>query len=101
MSLNEWLSVARQLEKLPENVSYIPHGNTDMVCLSPYKHIHIAWNGNLLYCTDFYDFSAGNVREASVLEIFNNEISEKYKKEILNGNCPTCNHCSWKNNFDL
>ena len=88
-------------ENLPENVFYIPHGDADAVCLSAYKHIHIAWNGNVLYCTDFYDFSAGNVRKSPLLEIFNNEISEKYRKEILCGNCPTCNHCSWKNNFDL
>lgn len=86
---------------LPANVTYIPHGDADTVCLSAYKHIHIAWNGNLLYCTDFYDFSAGNIRESSVLDIFNSEISKKYRKEILNGNCPTCNHCSWRNNFDL
>lgn len=101
--IDSWIGMGfvPDTKNLPENISYIPHGNTDMVCLSSYRHIHIAWNGNLLYCTDFYDFSAGNVREAPVLEIFNNEISEKYRKEILNGNCPTCNHCSWKNNFDL
>lgn len=94
-------SFVPKINHLPTNVTFIPHGNADVVCLSAYKHIHIAWNGNLLYCTDFYDFSAGNIRESSVIDIFNNEISEKYRKEILNGNCPTCNHCSWKNNFDL
>ena len=86
---------------LPENVTFIPHGNAETFCLSAYRHIHIAWNGNLLYCTDFYDFSAGNIRENSIEELFNNEMSEKYRQEICKGNCPTCNHCSWKNNFEL
>lgn len=67
-------------------------------CKSPFNHIHIAWNGNVLYCTDFYDFSAGNVKENTIENIFLNEKSEKYRQEILNGRCVTCNHCSWKSN---
>lgn len=101
--IDSWLGegYTPKIGKLPENVTFIPHGDEDTFCLSAYRHIHIAWNGNLLYCTDFYDFSAGNVREYSVDELFNNERSEKYRQEIRAGNCPTCNHCSWKNNFDL
>ena len=86
---------------LPKNVTFIPHGDEKASCLSAYHHVHVAWNGNVLYCTDFYDFSAGNIRDSSVIDIFNNELSEKYRTEIAKGNCPTCNHCSWKNNFDL
>lgn len=67
-------------------------------CKSPFNHVHIAWNGNVLYCTDFYDFSAGNVKENTLENIFLNEKSEKYRQEILNGRCVTCNHCSWKIN---
>ena len=70
-------------------------------CLSPFRHIHIAWNGNVLYCTDHYDFSAGNVKNNDLMDIFNNDLSEKFRKEILNGNCATCRHCSWKNNEEF
>ena len=66
-------------------------------CQSPFNHVHIAWNGNVLYCTDFYDFSAGNVRNNTLEELFLNEKSEKYRREIINNNCVTCNHCSWCN----
>ncbi|MDD6483405.1 MAG: SPASM domain-containing protein [Clostridiales bacterium] len=66
-------------------------------CQSPFYHMHIAWNGNVLYCTDFYDFCAGNVKEDTLKNIFLNEKSERYRKEILNGRCVSCNHCSWKN----
>lgn len=65
-------------------------------CKSAFCHMHIAWNGNVLYCTDFYDFSAGNVKNSKLIDIFNNELSEKYREEITAGNCSTCRHCSWR-----
>ncbi len=82
----------------PFPVIHLPHGNTAHNCYSSQRHMHIAWNGNVLYCTDFYDFSAGNVKEIDVIDIFNNSISDRYREEIAQGNCPSCNHCSWKNN---
>lgn len=65
-------------------------------CKSPFYHAHIAWNGSVLYCTDFYDFSAGNAKKDTLENIFLNEKSERLRKEIINGSCVTCNHCSWK-----
>lgn len=65
-------------------------------CKSPFYHAHIAWNGNVLYCTDFYDFSAGNVKTDTLERIFINEASERFREEIKKGKCVTCNHCSWK-----
>ncbi len=87
-----------------ENIAFGNHSyeiehkkhNKDGHCHSPFNHAHIAWNGNVLYCTDFYDFSAGNVKDDSLISIFNNEKSERYRAEIQAGNCPTCNHCSWR-----
>lgn len=82
--------------KYSKPITYIPHGICDQTCKSPNSHIHIAWNGNVLYCTDFYDFSAGNVRQASVIDIFENELSERYRREIEGEHCVTCKHCSWR-----
>ncbi len=81
-------------------VAYLPHGEkaAQKHCLSPFRHIHVAWNGDVMYCTDFYDFSVGNVKEEDVISIFNNEMSEKFRSEIAEGNCSTCNHCAWRNN---
>ena len=73
------------------------HGNEGGFCLSPFRHAHIAWNGEVLYCTDFYDFSAGNVKENNLIDIFNNEQSERFRNEIQKSGCITCSHCSWKN----
>ena len=67
-------------------------------CKSPFYHAHIAWNGNVLYCTDFYDFSAGNIKKDSLEDIFLNDKSECFREEIRSGNCITCKHCSWRGN---
>ncbi len=82
-------------EKYKGRVIYKPHG-AGKSCQSANSHIHIAWNGNVLYCTDFYDFSAGNVKEEKLLDIFRNERSEAFRKMILENKCTTCNHCSWR-----
>ena len=67
-------------------------------CLSPFRHAHVTWNGDVTYCTDFYDFRAGNVKDTSLLAIFGNERSDAWRGLIAEGGCPTCRHCSWKNN---
>ena len=90
------------LKNIKENnyskpIKYLPHTEGDIYCQSPFLHMHIAWNGNVLYCTDFYDFSAGNVREDNVISIFNNSRSEKFREEIKNGHSAACKHCSWRN----
>lgn len=100
------LAVEKALKKQHSfKIRYVPHGifKGEEYCHSAFNHIHVAWNGNVLYCTDFYDFTAGNVKSENVIDIFNNSISEKFRKEISLGNCVTCNHCSWIKNtkFDL
>lgn len=90
-----------QLAKLsyPFEVTYQPHGieAANPYCLSPFRHAHITWNGNVTFCTDFTDFYAGNVKEENLMKIFENTKSERFRQEIKNGNCITCQHCSWKN----
>lgn len=81
----------------PMEVEILSHGENGQ-CASPWLHLHVAWNGNVLYCTDFYDFIAGNVRNDDLISIFNNPTSEKFRQEVAAGHCPTCNHCSWKKN---
>ncbi len=90
-------------EKYSFEIKHMPHGMStgNKQCLSPFRHIHVAWNGNVMYCTDFYDFCAGNVKENDIIDIFNNELSEKFREETYNGNCITCNHCSWRNNKEF
>lgn len=51
-------------------------------CLAPFRRLHVAYNGDVLYCTDFYDFKADNVRNSELMAIFNNQRSEKFCAEI-------------------
>lgn len=81
------------------NIDFIPHIK-EGVCLSPFRHVHITWNGKVLYCTDFYDFDAGNIRNESLKNIFSNEKSELFRRYIAEGGCPTCCHCSWRGKKD-
>ena len=81
----------------PFKITHKKHtDDNDIVCKSPFNHAHIAWNGEVLFCTDFYDFSAGNVQNDKLENIFLNEKSEKFREEIQKHNCPTCRHCSWR-----
>ena len=90
--------VLKNADGLNYEVEHKTHSSEkDVHCMSPFCHMHITWNGDVTYCTDFYDFKAGNVKEESIEEIFLNPKSEKYREEIQKGSCPTCNHCSWKN----
>lgn len=88
------------IDTLPENITFMAHGKAakNRYCLSPFRHIHISWNGNVMYCTDFYDFSAGNVRNGKMIDIFHNQRSEIFRREIVKGRCAACSHCSWRNN---
>ena len=72
------------------------HGDKRGHCLSSQKRAHVAWNGNVLYCTDFYDFSAGNVKEEKLTDIFENDLTKRYTEEIAKDKCVTCRHCSWR-----
>lgn len=83
-----------RLETRRHNLPGNPH------CLSPFRHAHVTWNGDVTYCTDFYDFQAGNVKDEPLLSIFGNERSDAWRRLIAQGKCPTCAHCSWKNNTD-
>lgn len=90
-------SIIDHTPDLNYTIEHKAHSNrTDIHCMSPFWHMHITWNGDVTYCTDFYDFKAGNVKEDTVETIFFNEKSEIYRNEITSGNCITCMHCSWK-----
>ncbi len=74
-----------------------PHGGGEH-CLAPFRRAHIKYDGRVLFCTDFYGFDAGNIRNASLTDIFYGKKAEHYRREIIAGNNPLCAHCSWKSN---
>lgn len=91
-------ALAQVLEKRwPKPVKYLPHGVAGHPCKAPGKHLHIAWNGQVLFCTDFYDFSPGNVKQEPIMSIWSNELSRRFREQVQEGACVTCRHCSWQN----
>lgn len=86
------------LEKLkkcefPLPVEFQPHfqeGN----CMEPYRHLHICADGETTFCTDFSDYSLGNIKHLTIKEVFEGEKAEKFRSA---GHQPFCSHCSWKN----
>lgn len=85
---------------IPKNVLYLHHGENakNKVCLAPYKHLHITWNGEVNFCTDFYDYSIGNVKNENIYDIFTGEKAEVLRNRVRCGGYDNCNHCSWRNN---
>jgi sulfatase maturation enzyme AslB (radical SAM superfamily) len=83
----------------PFPVHHLPHGaySERRFCLSPWRHLHIAWNGETGFCTDFSDFSCGNVRDTPIPALFAGEKAQKFAAQTAAGRCPACQHCSWLN----
>lgn len=83
----------------PFPVRHLPHGREALrpFCLSPSRHLHVAWDGEVGFCTDFTDFSLGNVRNTPLETLFVSERAERFARQARQGRCPACEHCSWKN----
>ena len=85
-------------------VRYLPHvrsGEIVRPCLSPWRHLHIMWNGETSFCTDFTDFSMGNVRDQPLEALFRGERAEKFRNLVENRRNPACRHCSWGDKEDF
>lgn len=51
-------------------------------CYAPFRHLHITANGNVHYCVDFDDFSAGNIKDNDIIEIIMNNKSERFRQDV-------------------
>lgn len=92
----------RDYKEYPESRAVVIERPTEVcvreiILTAPKPDVHIAWNGNVLFCTDFFDFCCGNINDGDIIDIFNGEEAEKYRSGVKNGNNPLCEKCSWKN----
>lgn len=67
-------------------------------CIMPFSHLHVHSGGNVDMCVDFDDFSAGNVLEKDVMEIFSGSEAEKFRQKFLESPLPICGKCPWRCN---
>lgn len=96
---HEWYTTWLTQHTFSCPVRHIPHGAETgrPYCLSPERHLHIAWDGEVSFCTDFTDFSLGNIRSSDLIDLFEGPRSQDFAQQVRNGKCVTCNHCSWRN----
>jgi radical SAM protein with 4Fe4S-binding SPASM domain len=65
-------------------------------CVSPWFQLDVMPNGDTVTCRDFPDFVTGNIKESSILEIYNSEKHRKFRRALRscdNGVFPICSRC--------
>ncbi|MBS7656554.1 MAG: radical SAM protein [Candidatus Bathyarchaeia archaeon] len=65
-------------------------------CVTPWFELDIMPNGDIVTCRDFPDYITGNIKEQSILDIFNGERHRKFRQALRscqNGVFPICSRC--------
>jgi len=75
---------------------YTDHANTFGYnrCVSIYQAVEIDSNGDMSPCRDYHDYIVGNVKEHSVLELWNSPRYRAFRKSLhYDGLMPVCTRC--------
>lgn len=67
--------------------------SNDFVCSVCHSSICIADNGNVYPCAGWQDFIVGNVKETSLMEIWDNSEKVQYLRSLRNQDFPKCIQC--------
>jgi radical SAM protein with 4Fe4S-binding SPASM domain len=65
-------------------------------CVAPWFQLDIMPNGDTVTCRDFPDFVTGNIKESSILDIYNGEKHRAFRRALRsckNGVFPICSRC--------
>jgi MoaA/NifB/PqqE/SkfB family radical SAM enzyme len=65
-------------------------------CTNVEKLIDIQPDGEANFCVDFVDYSMGNVRSASIAEVWNSERAERFRAYRRKQPLPVCHRCGAK-----
>ncbi len=98
-TLGESLDRMRHTE-YPVPVKFTPHvypeGRRDVPhCDAPFRRIHIRHDGETGFCTDYFGFSAGSVKNHSLKDIFYGQRAELFRQAVRDNALSCCNHCPW------
>lgn len=97
--LNEMLSEIERI-KYAVPVCFTPHAywfSPDAEpCRKSEKRIHIRHDGEVGFCTDYFGFSAGNVRLSPLCDILNSERAHLFHEAVKQHKLPLCRHCPWR-----
>jgi len=63
-------------------------------CYSLWHRVDVRHNGDVILCSDFPDYVLGNVKEASLNAIWNNERARDFRRKVRGmGLLPICSRC--------
>ncbi len=65
-------------------------------CNSPFRRVHVRQDGEVGFCTDYFGFSAGNVKDTPLQEIFDSPRAEQWRRAVRENRLPVCRHCPWR-----
>ena len=63
-------------------------------CISIYQAVEINSNGDLSPCRDYHDYVVGNIKDATITELWNYEAYRKFRRSLAkDGLMPVCSRC--------
>jgi radical SAM protein with 4Fe4S-binding SPASM domain len=63
-------------------------------CISIYQAVEVDSNGDLSPCRDYHDYVVGNVKEATITELWNAPAYRRFRKSLsTEGLMPVCSRC--------
>lgn len=89
-----------QSRNYPIPVRFTPHALDNYLneksCDAAWNRVHIRHDGEVGFCTDYFSFSAGNVKEKPLAEIFYSAEAEKFRNAVSENKLAICRHCPWR-----
>ncbi|MCK9377458.1 MAG: SPASM domain-containing protein [Syntrophobacterales bacterium] len=63
-------------------------------CISIFQAVEIDSNGDLSPCRDYHDYVVGNIKEATITELWNSPAYQKFRQSLATeGLMPACSRC--------
>ncbi len=63
-------------------------------CVSIYQAVEVDSNGNVSPCRDYHDYVVGNIKEATITELWNSPRYREFRRSIsTRGLMPVCSRC--------
>ncbi|MBI4796465.1 MAG: SPASM domain-containing protein [Deltaproteobacteria bacterium] len=63
-------------------------------CLSIFQVVEINSNGDMSPCRDYHDYVVGNIKEATITELWNSEAYRRFRRSLAtDGLMPVCSRC--------
>lgn len=63
-------------------------------CISIYQAVEVNSNGDLSPCRDYHDYVVGNIKQATITELWNSPAYRKFRRSLATeGLMPVCSRC--------